>query len=471
MRTPPNPAQATVIGMGPVGSLLALELARRGITVDAFERRPDLRAKTISAGRSINLAVSARGIAALQNVALAETVLAEAVTMRGRMMHAVDGTLTFQPYGADPSLCIHSISRGGLNKTLLTAAEATGRVTVRFEARVEACDLAAGSLRVNGEPVAMGEGPLFGTDGSASVLRRALLDDVSGHATEDVLDTAYKELHVAPGPGGTFRMERNALHIWPRGAFMLIALPNFDGSFTVTLFMPSQGLVSFAQLGSPDAVEAFFATHFADVVPLLEDLTGTFFRNPTGQLVTVRCAPWTDQRGRTLLLGDAAHAIVPFFGQGMNAGFEDVALLSDALDAALEGTRGPWTEVLRPFATARKADTDAIAALALENFVEMRDRVADPDFLLQKAVEKQLERTMPGEYLGRYALVSFHRVPYRVALEVGRVSDAILATVCAGKSRLEDVDLAWAQALVRERLGALRGMGEGVPARQKVTTR
>ena len=449
--------EIAVCGAGLVGSLLAATLGRRGASVDVFERRPDMRKEKISAGRSINLAISARGLHALRQIGLEEEALNMAIPMRGRVIHPVKGELAFQRYGKDDSECIHSISRGGLNQALLTAAEATGRVRVHFNQRIEKCDPAARTLTLVGECDGKSEtvraGRVFGTDGSASAIRKSVLAQEGSRLSESPLDYAYKELHIAPAAGGGFQIEKNALHIWPRGTFMLIALPNTDGSFTVTLFLPLEGPLSFATLTTPAAVEGLFREYFPDAVPLLENLTETVFSNPTGRMVTVKCAPW-NLGDWALLLGDAAHAIVPFFGQGMNAGFEDVALL---MERATAGAASWAPGVFGEFSEARKPDADAIADLAVDNFIEMRDKVGSPRFLLEKDIEKLLEKEFPGEYVSRYRLVTFHRVPYRVALEVSGIQDRLLSELSEGRRSRDEVDLVRARTLIRERLGRFVG--------------
>jgi kynurenine 3-monooxygenase len=451
MRTPDSIEHVKIVGSGLVGSMLAMYLARRGYDVEVFERRPDMRKETIRAGRSINLALSTRGIHALERLGLAEAVLAEAIPMKGRVMHATDGVLSYQPYGKNDDECIYSISRGGLNKTLLANAEATGRVRIHFRHRATAVDFDAATLEcvdeASGEPKRVAGDLLFGTDGSASALRAAMKARPGFVQSEDVLSYGYKEFHIPPTADGGFQLEKNALHIWPRGTFMLIALPNFDGSFTCTLFLPWEGALSFEALQEASAVERFFATYFADVVPLLTDVTGTFFTNPTGQMITVKCAPW-NVGARALVLGDAAHAIVPFFGQGMNCGFEDCALLDDFITANPSG----WHRDLATFAASRKPDADAIADMAVANFVEMRDKVGDPGFLLEKAIEKRLLNAFPGRFTSRYALVSFSRVPYRFAQEVGFVADGILQELRRGVASADEVDLAAASSLIAQKL-------------------
>jgi kynurenine 3-monooxygenase len=452
-----------VIGAGPVGSLLALALARRGYAVEVFERRPDMRKADIGGGRSINLAVSTRGIHALHGVGLERAVLDHALPMRGRMTHALDGQLSFLRYGRDDSEAINSMSRGGLNKLLMSAAEATGRAHIHFNQRLVGHDFAHGEAILRDEVTRVerrvAAPVMFGTDGSASCLRAAIVTATQGPCREDELDFGYKELTLPARPGGgyggdgKFALPPNGLHIWPRGQFMLIALPNLDGTFTCTLFLPFQprrGTPSFVELRDERAVADVFQRWFPDAAPLFPDLARQFLDAPLGHMVTVRTWPWTHDSA--LLLGDAAHAVVPFFGQGMNAGFEDCSELAARIDTAPPQTQDDWQALMAAFATGRKPDADAIADLALENFVEMRDKVADPAFLLQREVELDLQRRIGPAYRTRYQLVTFTRVPYRAALAVGRVQDAVLREACAGKVVLADVDLVEAEAAMRARV-------------------
>jgi kynurenine 3-monooxygenase len=440
----------TVVGAGLVGSLLAIYLARRGFQVEVLERRPDMRREAIGAGRSINLAISTRGLYALRRVGLEDEALRHAIPMRGRMIHPVSGELAFQAYGKDASQHINSLSRAWLNQFLMSNAEDTGRVRLQFKQRVHHVDFGQGLLTVQDEASGASREVrtpvVFGTDGSGSAVRHEM-ERLPGHAmAREQLGHGYKELTILSGPGGAFRMEKHALHIWPRGSYMLIALPNEDGSFTCTLFLPFQGPVSFASLDSPSRLKAFFEERFPDVVPLIPDLEHDFFQNPTGTMVTVKGAPWHVD-GRALLLGDAAHAIVPFFGQGMNCGFEDCGVLDECL-----GRHTRWADAFEEFSRLRKTNADAIADMAVENFVEMRDKTADPRFLLEKAVEKVLLNAFPGEFLSRYSLVSFSRVPYRLAYQVGALAGGIVSELSEGLTRAEDVDLERARVLVHERL-------------------
>jgi kynurenine 3-monooxygenase len=445
-----------MVGAGPVGSLLSIFLAKRGFEVEVFERRPDMRVEQVSAGRSINLALSTRGLHALKQIGLADAVLEQAVPMRGRMIHAKSGELAFQPYGRDESQYINSVSRAALNKTLMNAAEATGRVSLRFSERVAVSDLDRWLYdcenQSTGEKEALAEKILIGTDGSASAMRHGLINHAGGVCKEEFLDYGYKELSIGPAPDGGFAMEKNALHIWPRGTFMLIALPNFDGSYTLTLFLPFEGPVSFAALNDAEQVEAFFAEHFPDAKPLVEDLTETFFANPTGHMTTVKCSPWYSGRN-LLLVGDAAHAIVPFFGQGMNCGFEDCTVLDQLLERKYDGNTS-WHDLnlFAEFMALRKTNCDAIADMAVENFVEMRDKVGNARFLMEKAVEKILQNAFPGKYFSRYSLVTFSRVPYRVAFDAGLIVDEILAELCKDITHETQVDLECAERLIITKL-------------------
>ena len=427
-----------IVGAGPVGSLLALTLARRGHGVDVYERRPDMRQVDIAAGRSINLAVSTRGLHALHHVGLDADVLDQAVAMPGRMTHALDGKLALLPYGSEREH-INSMSRSGLNKLLMTRAEETGRVRLHFNQRLADYDF---DLRVaRFEPFGYLRAPVIvGSDGSASALRACM----GGEVSQEVLSSGYKELTLPPKAGG-FAMHRNALHIWPRGNFMLIALPNRDGSFTCTLFLPFEGPASFAAIEAPADAERFFAETFPDALALIPRLGEALAEAPLGRMVTVKCARWS--RGQAVLIGDAAHAIVPFFGQGMNAGFEDCTVLMEILDHEAD-----WTRAFAELSDSRRPDADAIADLAVENFVEMRDKVADPEFVLWKEVEAELSRRFPGEYLSRYQLVTFTRVPYRVAQEAGRLQTTLLRDLTQTARTARDVDYSRAHSLIQQRL-------------------
>ena len=433
----------TVVGAGPVGSLLALFLARRGHRVQVFERRPDMRRVEVGAGRSINLAVSTRGLHALHQVGLDEEVLRQAIPMRGRMVHAAGSEPRFLRYGRDDSEFINSMSRGELNKLLMSEAERTGRVRIEFQQRLVGYQGGRARLRDerSGEEREVSAPVVLGSDGSASALRAAL-----GVALEQSwLDFGYKELTIPPAPGGGFSLEKNALHIWPRKNFMLIALPNLDGSFTCTLFLPFEGAASFAAIEAPAEAERFFGETFPDALALIPRLGEALADAPLGRMATVKCARWS--RGKALLIGDAAHAIVPFFGQGMNAGFEDCTVLMEILDREAD-----WTRAFAELSDSRRPDADAIADLAVENFVEMRDKVADPEFVLWKEVEAELSRRFPGEYLSRYQLVTFTRVPYRIAQQAGHLQSSLLRKLTQTARSASQVDYSHAHELIRHQL-------------------
>jgi len=439
-----------IVGAGPVGALAGLFLARRGHAVTIHEQRPDMRRVAIPAGRSINLALANRGIDALEKAGLMEEVRPHLIAMRGRMVHAEAGDPQLQLYGNKPHEVIYSASRGTLNRILMTAAERAG-VAIRFNQRCLAVNLAGNRMTLAddaaGGTLDVGYDAIIGADGSGSVLRTAVAETTGGVVREERLGHGYKELTIPPGPGGAFRIERNALHIWPRGGFMLIALPNLDGSFTATLFLPNEGADSFAELRTAARVGAFFSRNFGDAVPLLHDLAGTFLANPTGTLGTIRCRPWR-YRGSAVVIGDAAHAIVPFHGQGMNAGFEDCV----ALDRALANAGEDWDAAFGAFEAERRPNADAIADMALENYVEMRDSVRDPAFLLKRALAWKLEELYPDRFVPRYSMVMFHLLPYAEAYARGRIQAEILDELTRGVETLDAVDYARAGELVRDRL-------------------
>ncbi len=430
-------ADVGIAGAGLAGPLLAVFLARRGHDVTVYERRPDPRLAG-AAGRSINLALSARGIDALARVGLAEEVLAFGLAMRGRMMHDPAGQLAFQAYSADGSMAINSISRHGLNTLLLDAAAKEPGVILHFEARATGIDAEAGELVLD-EPTGRRSAPhdvIIGADGAYSALRETVVRSERADYRQEHLPWGYKELTIAPDASGGFALDPGALHIWPRGDSMMIALPNPDCSFTATLFWPFEGAAGFAGLEEAEAVRTRFQRDYPDALELFEDLSGEFCRHPVGALVTVRVWPWV--RGRLALLGDAAHAIVPFFGQGMNCAFEDIV----ELDRCLDETGEDWTTALTIYAERRKPNTDAIADLALDNFVEMRDRVASPLFRLGKRVEHAVERWAPDHFESLYELVSFTTVPYaearRRAAAQRRFPANLAALGAAGAARAAD---------------------------------
>jgi kynurenine 3-monooxygenase len=446
-----TPQRILLVGAGLAGSLLSVYLAKRGFRVDVRERRPDMRRETISAGRSINLALSTRGIHALSEVGLRDDIMQLAIPMRGRMMHAVDGELTFQPYGKDDSEVIYSVSRGELNMRMMDLAERHEGVTMTFHQRCDGMDLARGLVQFTdegtGESYTGQAETVIASDGAGSPIRRSMEKLDGFAATVDYLPHDYKELHIPPNPDGSHRLEKHALHIWPRRSFMLIALPNLDGSFTCTLFLAREGNPGFSSLQTPADVERFFAKEFPDATALMPTLTEDFFQNPTGPLGTVRSYPW-HVGGTVALLGDAAHAIVPFYGQGMNCAFEDCTVLNECIEEF--GTA--WDRVFHAYQERRKANVDAIADLALHNFIEMRDRVADARFLLMKEVGLALETRFPAHFIPLYSMVTFHRTPYAVALQRGKVQQGILEELTEEASTLGDVDFDRAGTLIHDRL-------------------
>jgi kynurenine 3-monooxygenase len=442
----------TLVGAGLNGPLLALGLVKRGFTVEIYERRADMRRVRQSAGRSINLALSTRGIHALSQAGLWDEMQKIVIPMKVRMMHAVSSDLTFQPYGKNESDVIHSISRAALNIALMDAAEAAG-VRIFFQRRCTGADLRTGAICLydeqTGNDTTLASQVVIGCDGSASAIRNEMLKLNRFNFSQQYLDYCYKELTI-PAAAGKHVLEPNALHIWPRGNYMLIALPNTDGTFACILFLPFQGPDSFAQLRTPAAVIEFVRSRFPDAFPLMPNAAENFFANPTGAMVTIKCSPWHAE-GRALLLGDAAHAIVPFFGQGINCGFEDCTCFLELLDRH----GADWPRVFREFEEARRVNTDAIADLAVENFVEMRDLVADPRFLLKKKVELALEAKYPRLFVPKYAMVTFHRIPYSIALQRGRLQDRMLAELCDPISRVEELDWARADRLIYSQLTPL----------------
>ncbi|TDC67264.1 FAD-dependent monooxygenase [Actinomadura sp. GC306] len=429
--------RVAIIGAGLAGSLLAVLLGRRGIPVTVYERRPDPRVSGAERGRSINLAVSARGLAALEEVGLRDHCLKLALPMHGRMVHPADGATNFQPYSADGERAINSIGRADLNRSLLDTASATPGVTLRFSSRVAGVDLDAGTVLFQDAPPEPA-GVVLAADGAYSAVRRSLGLD----ADTDFLEHGYKELTIPPRNGG-FALDPDALHIWPRGTAMMIALPNLDRSFTCTLFWPKDDL---AALDTPAKVTGYFERHYRDAAALMPSLAADFAHNPVGSLVTVRSWPWTRQGGAAVaaLVGDAAHAIVPFYGQGANCAFEDCI----EIDRCLTETGGDWARALARYQERRKPNTDAIAEMALDNFIEMRDRVASPVYRAGQAATHALERRLAGRYVSRYELVSFSTMPYAEIPARLRRQNLVLAGAAAGTAALLAVS---ARALRRRR--------------------
>jgi kynurenine 3-monooxygenase len=444
----------TLVGAGLAGPLAALLLARKGWHVTVIERRADPRAAGFVGGRSINLALAERGLKALAAGGIEREVASLLIPMRGRMTHTREGATELLPYGQRPEEVIYSVSREGLNRLLIEAADKTGRVEFLFEHKLSDYDPETGTLELieRNEHTTTRQAPrVIGTDGAGSALRHALSERGLIQAKQAMLDHAYKELSIAPGSSGAWRIEREALHIWPRGGYMLIALPNTDGSFTVTLFLAREGEPSFASLATPEAVNDFFAREFPDVHALMPNLAQDFFANPTGALGTVYCTPWHYQ-DKALLIGDAAHAIVPFHGQGMNAAFEDCRLIAERLTPGAN-----IGEVFADFSREHKPNGDAIAEMALENYVEMRDTVRDAGFALRKALGFELERRLPDRFIPRYSMVMFHHLPYTEALRRGAIQHDILKRLTDGKDSLEAIDLDAATETAKAALNPIAG--------------
>lgn len=432
--------KVSVIGAGLVGSLLSIYLAKRGYNVNVFERRADMRKNKMSAGKSINLALSDRGLRALEGVGIVEEIRKIAIPMYGRFLHNQDGTTGYQPYGKSGQ-AINSVSRAGINMMLMDVAESMPNVKINFEERCTNVNSRSGKSSFINEATQkethVDADLIFGSDGAFSAAR---LSAMLGHDrftyNQFYIEHGYKELHIPAGPGGEFLMDKNALHIWPRKSFMMIALPNIDGTFTCTLFMPFEGENSFANLKTKEQVAEFFNRVFPDAVPLMPTLIDDFMNNPTSSLVTVKCFPWTFD-DKLALIGDAAHAIVPFYGQGMNCGFEDCVVLDGLIDKHKEN----WHNILDEYQTLRKPDGDAVADLALGNFVEMRDKTADPKFLLQKKIEAWFSEKHPDKWVPQYTMVTYRPdIRYSYALDKGAEQDVIMKKVMAA---VPDIDQKW----------------------------
>lgn len=425
----------TILGAGLVGSLLAVILRKRGYEVTIYERRPDMRSNAIAAGRSINLAMSARGWKALDLAGLRSDMEALAIPMTGRYLHQADGTAAFQAYGKNNE-AIYSVSRGELNKKLMTLAEENG-AKIFFDHRCIKVDVADNRLHFqlpDGTEVTREADLLFGADGAFSALRQSYTHLDRVNASHFYLEHGYKELCIPPDAAGKMCMEKNALHIWPRRNFMMIALPNTDGTFTCTLFLPFEGGTSFEKLQTKEAVTAFFNEQFPDAVPLMPTLLEDFFGNPTSSLITTHIFPW-HYADKSALIGDAAHAIVPFYGQGMNAGFEDCTVLAALMDKHGDD----WAAILKAYQQKRKPNGDAVAQLALNNFIEMRDKVADPLFLERKKIEKELGKRYPDEFVSVYEMVSFSHTPYNTALSCIKAQDGLLESIMAEGDFFENI--------------------------------
>jgi kynurenine 3-monooxygenase len=449
-----------IIGAGLAGALLATLLSKRGLRVAVSEKRSSVELEQLAAGRSINLALAERGRYALQcagvlsqsEQSVVDAVLAQAIPMPGRQVHMPDGSENFQAYSADGKQAIWSVHRARLNRTLLNAAIGAG-ASLHFDERLLSVDLVNKTALVerNGAEISVRFDLIFGADGAGSVLRDAIaaIDESGAKPRVDFLDHGYKEISIGAHANGEFALKANALHIWPRERFMLIALPNPDKTFTATLFLQNQGAISFEALGSVQAIEQFFREYFPDVIPLVPDYLSQMQQHPKGLLGTLHCPTWHYQ-DCAVLLGDAAHAIVPFHGQGMNCAFEDCVSLTELLCSAESRT-----QALAAFAEQRKPQAHAIAEMALENYIEMRDHVADADYRLRKSLEQALARALPGHFVPRYELVSFSRYDYAQAQARGEWQSALLHEFCAGKQHLDEIDIETACARVRAELPAL----------------
>lgn len=468
-----------IVGAGLAGALLAVLLARRGYQITLYDRRPDPRETTAEGGRSINLALAARGIRAIERAGVMDRIRPLLITMRGRMVHDLSGATTLLPYGQREHEVIYSVSRAALNRVLIEEAARYNTVTLRFnqtclgaspdrnvlrfrdDSRLSNSDIATASASADtpGRGASRAteyEAPLtptIATDGAGSAIRQSLAATNHVIAREDWLDHDYKELTI-PAQTAASKLDGNSLHIWPRGGFMLIALPNTDGSFTATLFLARTGTNSFASLQSAGAVTTFFQREFPDALALMPNLTRDFAANPQGQLGTVRTTPWHVD-GSVLLLGDAAHAIVPFHGQGMNAAFEDCAELDSMLDR--RAAQAQWEPLFAELSASRRPDADAIAAMALENYTEMRDTVLDAGFVRRKTIAMDLERRFPDRFIPRYSMVMFHpEIPYAEALGRGEIQAAILVELDAKRDPTGHIDAALAERLVNNQLEPIR---------------
>lgn len=448
----------TIAGAGLAGSLLSVYLAKKGFEVNVYERRPDMRKENAGAGKSINLALSTRGIHALKEVGLYDEIKKISIPMYGRMIHAQDGQLMFQRYGKDDTEYINAVSRAELNNSLMNLAEKNENVKIFFNERCTGADFKNAEIFLHNEKTGVESSVrsevVIATDGATSAVRMEMQKMPRFNFSQEYENYGYKELTIPAGPGNTFLMEKNSLHIWPRGSFMLIALPNLEGSYTCTLFiaydMKLAGENSLEYLDTKDKAQKFFEKMFPDALALMPDMADQYMNNPTGTLMTVRCHPWTAEN-KVSLLGDACHAIVPFFGQGMNAAFEDCTCLSDCIDKFGHD----WEKIFPEYELLRKENSDAIADLAIENFVEMRDLVADKRFQLKKKIESLLFKLFPDKFIPKYSMVTFYRIPYSTALKRGKIQEEILHELSEGILSESETDLEKASKLVNDQLEVL----------------
>lgn len=438
----------TIVGAGLVGSLLSIYLAKKGYTISVYERRSDMRKISMSAGRSINLALSDRGWRGLQGVGIADEIKKIAIPMYGRFIHNKDGSNAYQPYGKETQ-AIYSVSRAEINMKLMDLAEKQSNVKIYFDKRCTHINKSTKAVSFEDNNTLQSENQsydlLFGSDGAFSASRLSMqLSNDRFEYNQHYIDCGYKELIIPPGKNGEFLLEKNALHIWPRGSFMMIALPNPDGNFTCTLFMPFKGEKSFDVLKTEQDVKQFFDTEFASAVPLMPTLLKDFFINPTSSLVTVKCFPWVFDNN-IALIGDAAHAIVPFYGQGMNCGFEDCVVLNELI----EKNNQDWDTILQEYESLRKPDGDAIADLAIGNFIEMRDKTADPKFLLQKKIEAKFSEKYPDKWIPLYSMVTYSpHIRYSKALSEGIKQQKIMDEIM----NLPEIEKNWESEEIQKKI-------------------
>ena len=435
-----------MIGAGLTGPLLATYLAQRGYSVEIFERRPDMRKESISAGRSINLALSIRGNRALKEVGLYDKIKPNTIPMKGRMIHGLNGGTNLQPYGQKENEVIFSVSRAHLNMELMTLAEETGNVTIRFNHQLLSADLEQNKLLFqlfdSLEEIEWSFNRVIGCDGSASILRKSIVEKADIQYVKKPLGHGYKELTIPPMKSGKFQIEPNALHIWPRGNHMLIALPNNDCSFTCTLFFPMIGKTSFETVKTEKDIFDLFQSQFPDAIKLIPNLVEDFQKNPTGDLASVYCKPW-HLGDKALLIGDAAHAVAPFFGQGMNASFQDCSTLAKLMDQ----NENDWNTIFNAFSSTQVENGHAIADMALENYLEMRDHVNDPEYKKRRNMELKLERMFPGQFIPRYSMVSFHQIPYAEVYQRGEKQFKIISDVLKADPSGQSIDKAMVEKM------------------------
>jgi len=436
-----------LIGAGLTGPLLATYLAQRGYSVEIFERRPDMRKESISAGRSINLALSIRGNRALKEVGLYDKIKPNTIPMKGRMIHGLNGGTNLQPYGQKENEVIFSVSRAHLNMELMTLAEKTGNVTIRFNHQLLSADLEQNKLLFqlfdSLEEIEWSFNRVIGCDGSASILRKSIVEKADIQYVKKPLGHGYKELTIPPMKSGEFQIEPNALHIWPRGNHMLIALPNNDCSFTCTLFFPIIGKTSFETVKTEKDILDLFQSQFPDAIKLMPNLVEDFQKNPTGDLASVYCKPW-HFGDKALLIGDAAHAVVPFFGQGMNASFQDCSALAKLIDQ----NENDWKTIFNAFSSSQVENGHAIADMAIENYLEMRDHVNDPEYKKRRNVELKLELMFPGQFIPRYSMVSFHQIPYAEVYQRGEKQLKIIGDVLKADPSGQSIDKALVEKML-----------------------